>query len=234
MKKIVLTICGMAICLFLSGCDENKLIRSKDGVQVGIKWTEYDNEYIIPDLNKWSQITNGMSETELIQLLGEPINRINPTTEYEPDHLYPLYYGYTSKRSDIFALDLDLKVFIKMGKVAHVEDWFGGVEISRDGLPTIPKLLKPANNIILNHYPRVVDFRWYVASGVYPMRYEVNVDTYYYSSEQWSYANSFKSVKEPYYSYIHAGKNKGRWRVRAINEKGTSEWSEFQYFTFTH
>ena len=74
--------------------------------------------------------------------------------------------------------------------------------------------------------------RWFASSGDYPIRYEVDVDTLY-GSGKWSEGSYLNRVQHPYASHVHAGSNKGRWRVRAINEKGTSEWSNYRYFTFT-
>lgn len=53
-------------------------------------------------------------------------------------------------------------------------DPFGG-DYSRDGRPTKPRLMLPKNQAIFDHYPRFIDFRWYLSSGVYPITYDIEV-----------------------------------------------------------
>ena len=36
-----------------------------------------------------------------------------------------------------------------------------------------------------------------------------------------------------YLPYTWVGANTGRWRVRAVNDKGTGEWSDWRYFSFS-
>ncbi|MDD3679767.1 MAG: hypothetical protein PHX72_02855, partial [Candidatus Shapirobacteria bacterium] len=52
------------------------------------------------------------------------------------------------------------------------EDPFQG-RFSTNGIPTTPVLIYPHTNTVFTHYPRVVDFRWYPASGEYPVEYQL-------------------------------------------------------------
>jgi hypothetical protein len=89
--------------------------------------------------------------------------------------------------------------------------------------------MTPGDGTLYEHYPRYVDFRWYASSGDYPMKYEIQVDTQN-SSGEWKIGKDLLRADIPYCSYVHSGASPGRWRVRAVNAKGKSDWSE--YFTF--
>ncbi len=170
------------------------------------------------------------------------------TGEWKPAHHYPWIYGYTHKRSTVFPFDLDIAVHMCMGRVVSIEDGFGGVPISLVGKPSTPRLLKPLHGIICDHYPRFLDLRWYPASGEYPMSYEIEVqslvgdnhwvdDTAVYEPIE---VGGKKIVPPPFVrrssvpfcSYRHSGMGIGRWRVRATNTLGVSDWSEYAAFEF--
>jgi hypothetical protein len=185
--------------------------------------------YIIPDLGSWNKVKVGLPVADVKKLLGEPI--LGFWTPSEPNAVYSWTYGYVAKKSEIFPEDFAFVLWVQNGKVHLKEDPFGGIPISPDGFPTVPRQMSPADETVFNHYPRFVDFRWYAASGDYPMKYEIEVNIIYPSGE-WSRDNEPREVKAPYYTYSHSGANRGRWRVRAINSKGSSRWSEYFYFKF--
>jgi outer membrane protein assembly factor BamE (lipoprotein component of BamABCDE complex) len=191
----------------------------------------YNHGYSLPSLDKWNAVEKGMTTKEVIQLLGKPISKIDPDGDYEPNHIYPWHYGYIAKASQIFPQDLQLTIEIEQGKVWGKSDWFGDVPISPDGLPTMPKLIYPYDGVKLDHYPRILDFRWFASSGDYPIRYEIEVNTLY-SNGKWSENQFTHKSKFPHLSYTHGGSNKGKWRVRAVNKTGTSEWTEYRHFEF--
>jgi len=187
--------------------------------------------YVIPDLRAWNEVKAGLPVAELEKLLGQPIRKPGPHGDYKPGYVYPWTYGYVAKESAMFPQDLAFVVSIEMGKVRFKEDPFGGVAISKDGSPTVPKLMSPPDASVFAHYPRFVDFRWYASSGDYPMRYEIEIGVQYRSGE-WSQDRGSREVSIPYYAYSHSGLNRGRWRVRAVNSKGRSQWSDYFYFEF--
>ena len=168
---------------------------------------------------------------ELEKLLGKPTNQPGPEGDYKPSVVYNWNYGYVAKKSEVFPKDFAFVVGVRMGKVWSKEDPFGGVPVSSDGLPTVPKLMSPPDETVFDHYPRFVDFRWYASSGDYPMSYEIEVDTLRLSGE-WLQGRGSSKVNVPYFSHSHAGANRGRWRVRAVNSKGKGEWSDYFYFDF--
>jgi hypothetical protein len=188
--------------------------------------------YLIPDLRAWNQVKAGLTVSELEKLLGEPTTRHGPDGAYKPGYIYRWTYGFVAKKSEVFPEDLTFFVNIEMGKVRSKEDPFGGALASTNGLPSVPKLMSPADATVFNHYPRLVDFRWYASSGDYPMKYEIEIDTLYPSGE-WSQDRATSEVSVPYRSYAHSGLNRGRWRVRGVNARGKSQWSDYLYFEFT-
>jgi hypothetical protein len=190
-----------------------------------------NRDYVIPDLRAWNEVKEGLSVAELEKLLGQPIRRLGPDGDYKPGVVYRWTYGYVVKQSDVFPQDVAFVVHMQMGKVWLKEDPFGGVAASKDGTPTVPKLMTPPDAAVFNHYPRFVDFRWNASSGDYPMKYEIEISVLYPSGE-WSANMKPPELSIPYYSYSHPGANRGRWRVRGLNSKGKSQWSEYSYFEF--
>lgn len=192
---------------------------------------ETNQNCIIPNLQAWKEVTNGLPVTELEKLLGQPIKKVDPLGAYEPNTIYHWTYGYVAKQSEIFPEDFAFVVLIETGKVWGKEDPFGGVAISKDGSPTVPKLMSPSDSTVFHHYPRLVDFRWYASSGDYPMTYEIEINVKY-TSGKWSPDEEPRKVSVPYYSYSHSGASRGRWRVRGLNAKGYGKWSDYFYFNF--
>jgi hypothetical protein len=190
-----------------------------------------NRDYVIPDLRAWNEVKEGLSVAELEKLLGQPIRKVGPDGDFKPGVVYRWTYGYVVKQSDVFPQDVAFAVGMQMGKVLFKEDPFGGVAVSKDGTPTVPKLMTPPDAAVFNHYPRFLDFRWHGSSGNYPMKYEIEISVLYPSGE-WSANMNPRELSIPYYSYGHHGANRGRWRVRGLNSKGKSQWSEYSYFEF--
>jgi hypothetical protein len=167
-----------------------------------------------------------MPEEKLRKLLGKPIKEFSCNKKGFPDKI--LLYGTICKNSSIFPKGFPFAIYITDGKVSRKEDPFGGITISYDGKPTLPKIVFPQNNTKFSHFPRSVGFQWYPSSGDYPMTYEIEVDILHPDG---SYYTTKGLVDIPYFAYMHGGMNDGRWRVRAINQRGKSEWTK--YFTFS-
>lgn len=138
---------------------------------------------------------------------------------------YDWRFGYLTLDSKHFPGGLNnpgrlcYKVYFHKGKVsdfAKKEDPFDG-RFSPDGLPMVPKLISPSDNTTFSHYPRYVDLRWCPSSGDYPMTYEIE------------FHGCTMKTDIPFATVLGRGQGEEQWRVRAINAKGTSEWSE--YFT---
>lgn len=132
-----------------------------------------------PDLGKWRLLKTGMTEEEVTGLLGKPYrkeHRPPPDTNSNVINLYGWDYGeitfnsFTTKGSYLFS------VVFHEGRVHEVRDPWEG-RFSADGLPTQPEMLLPEPGQRLDYYPRFIDFRWHPASGVYPMEYEVVIQS---------------------------------------------------------
>lgn len=190
-----------------------------------------NEDFVIPDLKDWDSVKKGLSVAELEKLLGPPIDGFRIDDDSKPNHIHRRKYGYVARRSQAFPGDFAFNVLIERGKVWSKEDPFGGVEISKDGLPSKPKLISPADGTAFNHYPRYTDLRWYACSGDYPMTYEVQIDTEDRRGGGW-FEEKPDTVNVPYISYSHGGACGARWRVRGVNTKGPGPWSDFSYFQF--
>jgi hypothetical protein len=188
-------------------------------------------EFLIPDLDAWGRVEKGQTVEELEKLLGKPIKTGGPKGGFEPNHVYSWTYGYVAKKSVVFPSDLAFSVRVEMGKVSSKSDPFGDVRLSRDGFPSVPRLMNPSDATEFFHYPRFVDLRWYASSGTYPMKYEIQID-YFGLSGGWKPEATPHKSSIPYLCYIFSGDTRGRWRVRAVNTKGTSDWSDYNSFSF--
>ena len=198
-----------------------------------VKAAEDEKSFVMPDLQAWEKVDRGMTAEDLLRTLGKPIQGTLPgDPDYRTNIMYRWNYGYVVKKSVVFPIDLSFTVFVEKGLVTSKEGPFGDVPLSADGKPTVPKLMMPTNEAFLTHYPRLIDFRWYPSSGDYPMKYEIEVGVYF-PSDKWKEDPLTAEVPIPYFSYEHSGSNAGRWRVRAVNAKGKSEWSKYFLFGFT-
>lgn len=181
---------------------------------------------IQPDYGAWGRVKEGMIEDEVLGILGKPLRGLGNTRHGE-EELYSWSYGSILGGSIVFPEPIGFDVLFKQGKVDAVVDPFDGV-LSKDGVPTVPRPIIPHAHQAFDHFPRFVDFRWYPSSGKYPMRYEIQIDTKH--PDEW-YVERF-AVEIPFHVDSFGGANKGRWRVRAVNGVGKSDWSEFRQFEF--
>jgi len=188
-------------------------------------------DVVVPDLEAWDSVKKGLSVSELEKLLGPPIDGFRMDDDSRPNHIHRRKYGYVAKESQSFPGDFAFNVLIERGKVWSKEDPFGGVEISKDGVPSKPKLITPLDGTSFDHYPRYVDFRWYACSGDYPLTYEIQVDTENRRGGGW-FEGKNERISVPYLSYSHGGACGARWRVRGVNAKGAGPWSDYSYFQF--
>ncbi|MGE5194673.1 MAG: hypothetical protein ACM3U2_19445 [Deltaproteobacteria bacterium] len=184
-----------------------------------------------------------MSEVELTNLLGKPIAeiehkhvQITPTTE---GSLRDLFFGRIKFNSPSTPESFDFYVLVHEGKVLQKGHPFGG-ELSRNGKPTRPVLIYPRDRTKFDHVPRFVDLRWQPSSGKYPIEYAVEIQSGQYERQgvarktTLAYYGKQDLVSElPYaaFSFI-GGSAPGRWRVKAKNELGESDWSEWRTFVF--
>lgn len=186
-------------------------------------------ESVQPDYSKWESVKVGMTEDEVKKILGNPI---------EDPNSFGLIYGRIKFDSPSMPDSFDFLVLINEGKVLQMGHPFGG-DLSRDGKPTTPVLIYPRDRAKFDHFPRFVDLRWQPSSGKYPIEYAIEIQSGQYEVRKAEknavlvYHNADDLVSElPYAAFSFGGKNPGRWRVRAKNELGESEWSDWRLFAF--
>jgi hypothetical protein len=186
-------------------------------------------ESVQPDYSKWESVKVGMTEDDVRKLLGNPI---------EDPESPGLVFGRIRFDSPSMPDSFNFYVMIHEGKVLEKGDAFGG-NLSRDGRPTTPKLIYPRDRTTFDHYPRFVDLRWKPSSGKYPIEYAIEIQMGQYEvrgadgNSVLVYHNADDLVSElPYAAFAFRGRNPGRWRVKAKNELGESEWSEWRMFAF--
>jgi hypothetical protein len=207
------------------------------------KWAD-KRGCVQPDYLAWEKVTNGMSKEQVSALLGPPLDQYDfpgMTREEAKALLGPTFgtnevtaippqagwtYGWLGFDSKTFPEAFLFRIRFSDGKVHDKEDPFGG-KLSR-GKPAVPGLINPAAGQIFDHYPRWIDFRWMPSSGLCPVEYVVQMQTK--MPVGWS-TNEFNS-DQPYHCAAFAGAQMGRWRVKARNSMGESEWSEYREFEF--
>jgi len=104
-----------------------------------------------------------------------------------------------------------------------------------------PTLLSPPDRSVFGHYPRELVYRWKPApSTPAGAKYLIQCDDTSYGNDatfgDWSRqqdsADTNRTGKTSFHDWF-AGAQPGRWRVKAVDETGESEWSEWRYFRFT-
>jgi hypothetical protein len=181
-----------------------------------------------PDYEQWQAVQIGMTRTEVISLLGRPrCEQFHFPTETYSTYGYLQLPLLPNPRAYSFVIGFDehRRVFTK-------SDPFGGV-FSPDGRPSKPKIFTPPVGAIFSHYPRLVDMRWFPASGRYPMRYEVEIGWSTRTNDPFTDRVIESKLAFPYYVALFGGDQPGRFRIRGKNALAVGEWSEYRYFDFT-
>lgn len=183
-----------------------------------------------PDYRQWSTITNGMRESQVVDALGQPVEQDDRPTA--TNMLYCWKYGWLITANDdaAFPDDMPFTVSFVNGVVLTKEDPFLG-ELSTNGIPTEPHPIIPLNDSSFDHYPRYLDLRWTPASGLYPMEYELQIDVIYPDGK---IRTEKVMTTRPFYCHSFSGASKGRWRIKARNSRGESNWTQYRHFEFKH
>jgi hypothetical protein len=200
-----------------------------------------------PDLMRWNRITKGMRESDVESLLGEPLNKraLQNVASSTPEHaILPVWnYGKLPLISGALPADYEFLVVFREGSISRKIDPFGG-KSSSTGIPSSPKLISPGNGATFDHYPPVVDLRWYPAAGIYPIWYLVQIEignTYPVAqpdgSERvgWRFDETPAIAEQadiPYLCAALPGIQRYRWRVKAFSRLGESDWSAYREFEF--
>ncbi len=188
---------------------------------------------IQPNYNKWNKIKKGMSYSDVVKILGKPIEKPlgNPDID-SPYYGLEAIYGIVVKKSKVIPENLCFEILFLGGKVDKKVNPFNCPVLSKNGIPTVPKMIYPLNNTTFSedHFPQIVDFRFFPASGEYPMGYLLEVDSYNIFFEKWNPILWSSSI--PYFAVSLNGGHIYRWRIKAVNKLGESHWSKYRYFNF--
>jgi hypothetical protein len=221
-------------------CVPSKVVRDVPKATPAVAKT--GDSFIQPDYDKWGQVKVGMTEAEVLDLMGKPIERETEesviaefregggmtkaeATQYLRSliaYRFQWLYGRIKYDSPAFPRTYDFTLYFNQGRLAEKDDPFGG-QLSPDGKPTTPFLILPVNGASFNHYPRFLDLRWYPSPGEYPMEYDLDVDL----------IDGPLHCRLPHAVLSFRGKGPGRWRVKARNRLGESDWSKYRTFEFT-
>jgi len=190
-------------------------------------------EFVQPDYRRWAAVNVGMTRDEVVAILGPP--HADRFRGGKPGRKDPYYsYGYLQMpmiphpRTYSFLVGFD-----DAGLVFTKLDPFCG-RFSLDGAPTVPLLITPIDQSIFDHYPRIIDIRWYPVSGQYPVSYAIAIGNSDPNGASWHADEVIESkLAFPFFMMSFVGAQPGRIRVKATNDIGESEWSDYRYFKFT-
>lgn len=198
-------------------------------------------EVVAPDYRKWGEVRAGMTEAEVVRVLGSPIvvDFVPDDYGWDPACVKTIAYGHIRFGGALVPGEYRYYIDFQMDKVIRKVDPFGG-RLSPDGRPTTPVMISPPPATEFEHYPRYLDLRWHPSSGAYPITYTVQIASGRRADErlgapserQWCDAYELL-VDYPYAAVKLANRGRGRWRVRAANRLGTSEWSAWSPFEFS-
>lgn len=153
-----------------------------------------DSQFVQPDSAAWAAATReGLTEAEVLQILGEPIEREHPPVR--PEHMsqeewdsvpaserqwyqdviladtcYGWRYGRLDFRSPSVPITYDFVIYFRRGRVMMWSSPFDP-PLSRSGVPTAPTPLLPMNQVVFDSRVDVLDFRWGPPAGLYPMTF---------------------------------------------------------------
>ncbi len=106
--------------------------------------------------------------------------------------------------------------------------------------PTVPVLLSPQSLQVFQQFPRTTTLKWLESNGAVPILYLVEVEyTWGTSSKfvQWNdgdHDNTRRAqTEDTEFIFDFVGAQPGRWRVKATNSLGDSNWSEWRYLRYT-
>jgi hypothetical protein len=185
-----------------------------------------------PDYHNWASVTQGMTKSAVLTILGTPDHDKSLGRPFKHSDAY-FVYGYLqmplipNPRTYSFVVVFDVN-----DRVCLKTDPFNG-RFSSDGRPMAPELIAPISGSLFAHYPRVVDMRWYPSSGVYPLFYTIEIGTGSPHGDDPFRDEVYASDLDcPFYMAEFRGAQPGRFRVKARNAHGDSEWSDYRYFAF--
>ncbi len=192
-----------------------------------------------PSSKLWFSIKKGMTEKEVLDILGKPISGDNFEVikkEYPKHHdnfLYSWSYGELNAMGNTGPKISNFSVRFTQGKVEYIDDHFGVKALDPSVKISVPVPLWPESEVIYSHYPRIIDLRWWASVGEGSITYEIQVDHKYMGKWSTTRSTVYKNIQSVSTTLSFTGKQPGRWRIRATNGKDKSKWSKYQMFVFT-
>lgn len=101
-------------------------------------------------------------------------------------------------------------------------------------LPDTPVLHSPADGAVFYKFPRTTKLEWKRSTGAQPMSYVLQIQ--YDTREmpgQFSGYYADLTLDNTYYVFDFPAQTIGRWRVKAKNDFGESNYSPWRYFQYT-
>ena len=190
------------------------------------------------DLAKWQRIKQGMTEAEVVAIMGPPASREKPARNYDK-----LLYSVVAPKGPLFQKPLAFLLWLntETGRIDSIENpTCGG--LLKAGAPGKPEIFLPQPNSQFGHYPRLLDIRWCPPAGDQPMTYEVAMEVRNIKTEKdntWTYSPASNvdasdlKTGVPYLNYFFNGAQPGRVRVRGVNSHGAGPWSDYVGFSFS-
>jgi hypothetical protein len=199
-----------------------------------------------PPPDDWIKIKPGMSEDDLMSLLGPPLIRETPVPDQGDDvvRLYRWYYGALPIASSLVPCQYRFTVFLHDRRVVETEQPFEMTDLTvlKYPAPSNVSLITPEEGQKFEHFPRVADFRWQPAVGEYPMSYWIEISVEQpplvddsgqdVSTKPRYFCLGSTRTEVPYFCTELPGSQGYKWRVRAANRHGKSDWTAPATFSF--
>lgn len=208
MKKII-----FFVCLVLMTVIVTVLFFIKQSTSVFDR-QRLNNGIAVEAPDDWRWVRDGIHLRDFLLLAGEP------QTNRTEGLMIAGALGTVTYRSNIEGAYHEF-AFDKNGFLRFSE-WY--IDLKDD--PKINSLNTTIQNNLKIPYPRMVPISW---AGESTNGYEIQVDIKY-PNGQWVLSKKYYTSQNSVI-HKHSGKGTGRWRVRALSNKGGGAWSDFVIFT---
>jgi hypothetical protein len=189
---------------------------------------------------EWLKVELGMSEEEVLRILGRPIVTEPPAIQVSENTtvMNRWRYGRLPVNDPSVPCGYLFNVYFHHGQVKMTEQPFDADDptVLQFPKPSMPRLIYPSRMEKFHHYPRIVDFRWQPSVGAYPIRYCVDISVEHQTVDGQIEEEPIEQIKVdiPYLCTGLPGKGRYRWRVKAKNTHGESDWTKAVPFACEH
>jgi hypothetical protein len=147
-----------------------------------------------------------------------------------------MIYGRIEFDSPVMPHSYNFEIIYVNDRVFEKWTRFRG-SLSESDKPSTPVLVSPHFNAHIASTQDIVDLRWAPSSGAYPIQYDVEVQSYLgddppswrdlQDNANYETVDDFRDLQIPHAAISSPG-GITRWRVRAKNKHGESDWSEWR------